>query len=103
MNESILSTLSKITQNIYLRGNLPSHMHDSEPDTIPLKTKPEEFSDFLKEIGITAQAKEIATDEAEKDDYYSRYFSVTPRMVTNKGCLEVKGTNIDIVQIIQKG
>ena len=103
MNESILSTLSKITQNIYLRGNLPSHMHDSEPDTIPLKTKPEEFSDFLKEIGITAQAKEIATDEAEKDDYYSRYCSVTPRMVTNKGCLEVKGTNIDIIQIIQKG
>ena len=103
MNESILSTLSKITQNIYLRGNLPSHMHDSESDTIPLKTKPEEFSDFLKEIGITAQAKEIATDEAEKDDYYSRYFSVTPRMVTNKGCLEVKGSNIDIVQIIQKG
>jgi len=78
-------------------------MHDSEPDTIPLKTKPEEFSDFLKEIGITAQAKEIATDEAEKGDYYSRYFSVTPRMVTNKGCLEVKGTNIDIIQIIQKG
>jgi len=78
-------------------------VHDSEPDTMPLKTKPEEFSDFLKEIGITAQAKEIATDETEKGDYYSRYFSVTPRMVTNKGCLEVKGTNIDIIQIIQKG
>jgi len=24
-------------------------------------------------------------------------------MVTNKGCLEVKNTNIDVVQIIQKG
>jgi hypothetical protein len=78
-------------------------MHDSEPDTIPLKTKPEEFSDFLKEIGISAQPKDIATDEAEKGDYYSRYFSVTPMMVTNKGCLEVKGTNIDVIQIIQKG
>ena len=78
-------------------------MHDSEPDTIPLKTKPEQFCDFLEEIGITAHAKEMATDEVEKGDYYSRYFSVTPRMVTNKGCLEVKGTNIDIIQIIQKG
>ena len=78
-------------------------MHDLESDTIPLKTKPEQFCDLLEEIGITAQAKEIATDEAEKGDYYSRYFSVTPRMVTNKGCLEVKGTNIDIIQIIQKG
>jgi len=24
-------------------------------------------------------------------------------MVTNKGCLEVKGKNIDVIQIIQKG
>ncbi|MGQ0794871.1 MAG: hypothetical protein ACT4N5_01640 [Nitrosopumilaceae archaeon] len=78
-------------------------MHDSEPDTFPLKTRPEQFCDLLKEIGITAQAKEIASDEVEKGDYYSRYFSVTPRMVTNKGCLEVKDTNIDIIQIIQKG
>ena len=78
-------------------------MHDLESETIPLKTKPEHFCDFLEEIGISAQAKEIATDEVEKGDYYSRYFSVTPRMVTNKGCLEVKGTNVDIIQIIQKG
>ena len=78
-------------------------MHDSEPDTFPLKTRPEQFCDLLEDIGISAQAKEIASDEVEKGDYYSRYFSVTPRMVTNKGCLEVKGTNIDIIQIIQKG
>ncbi|HSB56422.1 MAG TPA: hypothetical protein VLD38_01240 [Nitrosopumilaceae archaeon] len=78
-------------------------MHDTEPETIPLKTKPEQFCDFLEEIGIASQAKEIATDEVEKGDYYSRYFSVTPRMVTNKGCLEVNGTNIDVIQIIQKG
>ena len=78
-------------------------MHDLESETIPLKTIPEHFCHFLEEIGISAQAKEIATDEVEKEDYYSRYFSVTPRMVTNKGCLEVKGTNVDIIQIIQKG
>ena len=78
-------------------------MHDLESETIPLKTIPEHFCDFLEEIGINSQAKEIATDEVEKEDYYSRYFSVTPRMVTNKGCLEVKGTNVDIIQIIQKG
>lgn len=78
-------------------------MHDTEQDTIALRTKPEEFSHFLEEIGIHAVAKEIATDEVEKGDYYSRYFAQTPRMVTNKGCLEVKGTNIDLVQIVQKG
>jgi hypothetical protein len=78
-------------------------MHDSESDTIQLKTKPEEFCHLLEEIGVQGQPKEIATDEVEKGDYYSRYFAQTPRMVTNKGCIEIKGTNIDVVQIIQKG
>lgn len=78
-------------------------MHDSETETIVLKTMPEIFCDSLKELRIDAHAKEIATDEVEKGDYYGRFFSQTPRMVTNKGCLEIKGTNIDLVQIIQKG
>ena len=78
-------------------------MHDSEPDTIVLKSKNEEFCDMLKAIGIEATTKEIATDQVEKGEYYSRYFVQTPRMVTNKGCIEIKNSNIDVVQIIQKG
>ena len=58
---------------------------------------------MLKEIGVDSESKEIDTDEVENDDYYSRYFSQTPRMVTNKGCIEIKNSNIDVVQIIQKG
>ncbi len=58
---------------------------------------------MLKEIGVDSESKKIATDEVENDDYYSRYFSQTPRMVTNKGCIEIKNSNIDVVQIIQKG
>ena len=78
-------------------------MHDSESDTFVYKTWPEKFQTMLKEIGVEAEAKEIATVDIEKGDYYSRYFSQTPRMVTNKGCLELKSTNIDVIQIIQKG
>jgi hypothetical protein len=58
---------------------------------------------MLSEIGVDSVAQEIATLDLERGDYYSRYFSQTPRMVTNKGCLEIKNTNIDVVQIIQKG
>jgi len=86
-----------------LRAKNTSDMHDSEPETIVLKTMPEIFSDKLKEIGIESHPKEIATDEVEKGDYYGRHFTQAPRMITNKGCLEIKGTNIDLVQIIQKG
>jgi len=78
-------------------------MHDTESDTFIRQTWPEKFSDMLKEIGVDSESKEIATDEVENDDYYSRYFSQTPRMVTNKGCIEIKNSNIDVVQIIQKG
>ena len=78
-------------------------MHDSEPDTFVLQTWPEKFSDMLKKIGVDSELKQIGTDDVEKGDYYSRYFSQTPRMVTNKGCLDVTNSNIDVIQIIQKG
>jgi hypothetical protein len=78
-------------------------MHDSEPDTFVQKTWPEKVCDMLNEIGVDAKANEIGKGDVEFDDYYSRYFVSTPRMVTNKGSLEVKGSNIDVIQIIQKG
>ena len=78
-------------------------MHDTESETFVIQSIPEKFSDMLKEIAISSTPKEIATDDVENDDYYSRAFSQTTRMVTNKGCLDVTGTNIDVIQIIQKG
>ncbi|MBT5170794.1 MAG: hypothetical protein HOL90_00740 [Candidatus Nitrosopelagicus sp.] len=78
-------------------------MHDTESETFVIQSMPEKFSEMLKEIAISSKPKEIATDDVENDDYYSRAFSQTTRMVTNKGCLDVTGTNIDVIQIIQKG
>jgi hypothetical protein len=78
-------------------------MHDTESETFIIQSIPEKFSDMLKEIDIDSTPKEIATDDVENDDYYSRVFSQTTRMITNKGCLDVTGTNIDVIQIIQKG
>jgi len=78
-------------------------MHGEESDTFVSQTWPEKFTDMLKEIGVDSESKEIGTDDVEKGDYYGRYFSQTPRMITNRGCLDVKNTNIDVIQIIQKG
>lgn len=78
-------------------------MHDTESETIVLKSWPEKVCDMLKEIGVDCVPNEIGTGDVENDDYYSRYFSQTPRMVTNKGSVEVKNSNIDVIQIIQKG
>lgn len=78
-------------------------MHDAEPDTIEPKTWPQKMCDMLAKIDIASHPNDIATGDAEQDDYYGRFFSQTPRMVTNRGSLEVEGTNIDTIQIIQKG
>jgi len=92
------------TKLMFILGSFRiNRMHDSESETFVIKSMPEKFSDILDSIGISSTPKEIATDDVENDDYYSRVFSQTTRMVTNKGCLDVKGKNIDVIQIIQKG
>ena len=78
-------------------------MHDSESDTFHPMNKNVEFSQSLKQIGVDAEPKLIDTDEVEKENYYSKNYSHTPSMVTNHGTIVLKGTNIDVVQIIQKG
>ena len=90
--------------DIFICGyNVIFFMHDTESDTFIYQTWPEKFSTMLKEIGVDSESKDIGTDAVENDDYYCRYFTQTPRMVTNKGCLDIKNSNIDVVQIIQKG
>jgi hypothetical protein len=78
-------------------------MHDSESDISHPVNKNEEFCESLKKIGIDAETKLIDTDEIEKENYYSKYYTNTPAMVTNHGIIKLKSTNIDVVQVIQRG
>ncbi|AJZ75197.1 hypothetical protein [Candidatus Nitrosotenuis cloacae] len=78
-------------------------MHDTESDTIAYETWPEKVSHMLKAIGIDSFTKERGADSVEIGDYSSRLFSQTPRMVTNLGVVELKNSNIDVIQVIQKG
>ncbi|GEM_PF-132138 len=95
---------TKGSTDIFICGlDKTQNMHDSESDTFHPVNKNVEFSHALKEIGVDAEAKDIDTDEVEKENCYSKYFSSTSSMVTNHGTIALKGTNIDVVQIIQKG
>lgn len=80
-------------------------MHgEQEPDTFDLKSLRETFADFLSQIGVECTVSDIGGHaDIEKNDYYSRYFTNSPRMITNKGCIDISNSNIDLVQIIQKG
>ena len=78
-------------------------MHDTESDTFVRKNQPEKFSEKLSAIGVDSVPNEIGSDDVEKGDFSSRCFTQTTRMVTNKGSLKVNNSNIDVIQIIQKG
>ena len=91
------------TRNVKLSARIRYGMEDTESDTIIIKNWPEKYTDILNQIGVSAVPNEIGEDDVEKGDYYSRCFSQTTRMVTNKGSLKISGRNIDAVQIIQKG
>ena len=79
-------------------------MHDDEPDTFVSMTWPEKFAEMLKEVGADATACGVGdVPEVESGDYYCRYAASTPRMVTNRGCVNISGKNIDMVHIVQKG
>ena len=45
---------------------------------------------------------EIGSLKIERDSYYSHFFSLTPVLVTNRGCIKVSGKNFDYIQIIQR-
>jgi hypothetical protein len=79
-------------------------MHDAESDTFVYETWPEKVAHMLKEIGVDSIPKDVGTDSVEKaKDYYGRNFSQATRMISNRGCVELKNSNINVIQIIQKG
>jgi hypothetical protein len=45
---------------------------------------------------------EIGSLKIERNSYYSHFFSLTPVVVTNRGCIQVSGKNFDYIQIIQR-
>ena len=45
---------------------------------------------------------EIGSLKIQRDSYYSHFFSLTPVLVTNRGCIQVSGKNFDYIQIIQR-
>lgn len=45
---------------------------------------------------------EIGSLQLERNSYYSHFFSLTPVLVTNRGCIQVRGKNFDYIQIIQR-
>ena len=84
--------------------NLDSHSpeHEDELDIMKLMNLNEAFAIDMQKSGIIAKAVELGSLDLEREEYYNNDFGSTPRIVTNKGCIELKDSIIDLVQIIQR-
>ena len=61
----------------------------------------------ISQNGIECKAiRDIGSLSIEKKSYYSYLFPMSPRIITNRGCIRLEGNgttrNIDFIQIIQK-
>jgi hypothetical protein len=66
----------------------------------------ERIAQDISKNGIHCKAvTDIGSLDIEKKQYYSYLFAMSPRIVTNRGCIRLEGEdtrNIDFIQIIQK-
>jgi hypothetical protein len=81
-----------------------SHASDPEDelDIMKLMNLNEVFAIDMQKSGISAEAVNLGSLELEREEYYNNDFGNTPRIVTNKGCIRLKDSLIDFIQIIQR-
>ena len=81
--------------------NRESH-DDAETETVKLIKLNQVFAIEIQKAGINAEAVPIGSLQLEKEEYYNSDLGRRPRIVTNKGCIKLKSSEIDLVQIIQR-
>jgi hypothetical protein len=55
-----------------------------------------------EEFGIDCEAVEVNSLAIEKEPYYSYKLSMSPKIVTNRGCIKVRHKSFGLIQIIQR-
>jgi hypothetical protein len=62
----------------------------------------ESLAQSIERIGIDCEAIEFNSLAIENRPYYSYKLPMTPKIVTNRGCIKVNGKSFGLIQIIQR-
>ena len=62
----------------------------------------ESLAQSIERIGIDCEAIEVNSLAIEDRPYYSYKLPMTPKIVTNRGCIKVNGKSFGLIQIIQR-
>ena len=79
--------------------------HDNgaiDPVTIKKLSAHEKMAEEIKKSQIDCEVVELGLHPLERKQYYSQTFSMSPKFVTNRGLVKIKGRNIDYVQLLQR-
>ena len=77
------------------------HEEEEESDTFKKLEINEIFAYQMMAKGLAAEAIPLGSLELESEEYYNNDIGLSPRLITNRGCIRVKDKEISIIQIIQ--
>ena len=60
------------------------------------------MAEEMKQSQIDCEVLALGSHPIERKQYYSQTFPMSPKFVTNKGLVKIRGKNIDFVQLLQK-
>jgi hypothetical protein len=73
-----------------------------EPVIVRKLSTHEKLAEEMKQSQIGCEALPPGSHPIERKQYYSQTFSMSPKFVTNKGLVKIRGKNIDFVQLLQR-
>jgi len=76
---------------------------DSESVIVRRMAVHERLAEEMKNSGVDCVPLPLGSHKLEREEtYYSHGFALSPRVVTNKGLIEVRGRSVDFVQVLQR-
>jgi hypothetical protein len=104
LREAVQTVPVEHTQHPSHADSHEEHGHgDSEPIIVKRIAMHERLAQEMKKNGIDCSALPLGSHQIEREEtYYSHGFALSSRFVTNKGLIEVRGKNIDFVQVLQR-
>jgi hypothetical protein len=75
---------------------------ENESETIRISPLNDVFASQMKKNGLTVETVPIGSLKLEHEDYYNNDIGSNPRLITNRGCIRIKGKEISMIQIIQR-
>jgi hypothetical protein len=75
---------------------------DIDQVTVKKMSAHEKLAEEMKQNKIECEALLLGSHQIECSEYYSQTLSMSPRLVTNKGLVKIKGKNIDYVHLLQR-